>query len=48
MKTSLQNTLGGFKSKKNEDSSIPASCRIRRKLNLDDLLDKFEKAKVST
>ena len=41
MKTSLQNTLEYIKSKE-------ASRRTRRKLHLDDLLDKFEKAQAST
>lgn len=44
MKTSLQDTTGNIKSKKDLDSGIPASNRTRRKLRLDDLLDKFEKA----
>ena len=44
MKTSLQNTLEDIKSKEDKDSDIPASRRTRRKLHLDDLLDKFEKA----
>lgn len=48
MKTSLQNTLEDIKSKEDKDSDIPASRRTRRKLHLDDLLDKFEKAQAST
>lgn len=44
MKTSQQNTSDDIKSKKDIDSDIPASRRTRRKLRLDDLLDKFEKA----
>lgn len=48
MKTSLQNTLEDIKSKEDKDSDIPASRRTRRKLYLDDLLDKFEKAQAST
>ena len=48
MKTSLQNTLEDIKSKEYKDSDIPASRRTRRKLHLDDLLDKFEKAQAST
>ena len=47
MKTSLQNTLEDIKSKEDKDSDIPASRRTRRKLHLDDLLDKFEKAQAS-
>lgn len=48
MKTSLQNTLEDIKSKEDKDSDIPASRRTRRKLHLDYLLDKFEKAQAST
>lgn len=48
MKTSLQNTLEDIKSKEDKDLDIPASRRTRRKLHLDDLLDKFEKAQAST
>lgn len=48
MKTSLQNSLEDIKSKEDKDSDIPASRRTRRKLHLDDLLDKFEKAQAST
>lgn len=48
MKTSLQNTLEDIKSKEDKDSDIPASRRTRRKLHLDDLPDKFEKAQAST
>lgn len=48
MKTSLQNTLEDIKSKEDKDSDILASRRTRRKLHLDDLLDKFEKAQAST
>lgn len=48
MKTSLQNTLEDIKSKEDKDSDIPASRRTRRKLHLDGLLDKFEKAQAST
>lgn len=48
MKTSLQNTLEDIKSKEDKDSDIPASRRTRRKLHLDNLLDKFEKAQAST
>ena len=48
MKTSLQNTLEDIKSKEDKDSDIPASRRTRRKLHLEDLLDKFEKAQAST
>lgn len=48
MKTSLQNTVEDIKSKEDKDSDIPASRRTRRKLHLDDLLDKFEKAQAST
>ena len=48
MKRSLQNTLEDIKSKEDKDSDIPASRRTRRKLHLDDLLDKFEKAQAST
>lgn len=48
MKTSLQNTLEDIKSKEDKDSDIPASRRTRRKLHLEGLLDKFEKAQAST
>lgn len=48
MKTSLQNTLEDIKSKEDKDSDILATRRTRRKLHLDDLLDKFEKAQAST
>lgn len=48
MKTPHQNTSGDIKSKKDKDSAIPASCRTRRKLHLDELLEKFEKAQVGT
>lgn len=48
MKTSLQNTLEDIRSKEDKDSDILASRRTRRKLHLDDLLDKFEKAQAST
>ena len=40
--------LEDIKSKEDKDSDIPASRRTRRKLHLDDLLDKFEKAQAST
>lgn len=44
MNSSLQKTSGDIKSKKDIDSGVPASSRDRRKLRLDELLDKFENA----
>lgn len=47
MRTSLQNTSGDIKkTREDKDSGILASGQTRRKLNLDELLDKFEKAQV--
>lgn len=48
MRTSLQNTPDDIKSKKDKDSGIPTCRQTHRKLNLDELLDKFEKAQVDT
>lgn len=49
MRTSLQNTSGDIKkTREDKDSGILASGQTRRKLNLDELLDKFEKAQVDT
>lgn len=49
MRTSLQITSDHIKkTKEDRDSGILASGQTRRKLNLDELLDKFEKAQVDT
>lgn len=44
MKTPLQNTSDVIKPEKDIESDITPISRTRRKLRLDDLLDKFEKA----
>lgn len=48
MKTSMQSSSDDIKHKSDKDTGIRASGRTRRKLHLDDLLDKFEKAQVDT
>lgn len=48
MKKSLQNISNDIKPEKDRDSGPPVPRQPRRKLQLDELLDRFEEAQVST